>query len=116
MPAILTEVQRIATTGARAVEPVSVAGLDLLAVPQLAKDVPGTPPGMNGGDSDTELLLLRRAGGQYEPWGALPAPGGEDAEFFPIGYRSFLAVASIRTGAGPYDFNATSRIFEWDTD
>ena len=114
MPAILTEVQRIATTGARAVEPVSVAGLDLLAIPQLAKDVPGLPPGMNGGDSDTELLLLRRAGGQYEPWGALPAPGGEDAEFFTIGHRSFLAVASVRTGAGPYDFNATSRIFEWD--
>ena len=43
-----------------------------------------------------------------------PAPGGEDAEFFRIGAREFLAVASIRTGAGPYDFNATSTIFEWE--
>lgn len=116
MPVILTEVQRIPTSGARAAEPVSVAGLDLLAVPQLAKDAPGTPPGMNGGDSDTELLLLRNDGGRYVPWAALPAPGGEDAEFFTIGGRSFLAVASIRTGAGPYDFHATSRIFEWDRD
>lgn len=113
---ILTETQRIATSGARAVEPVSVAGLDLLAIPQLAKDAPGTPPGMNGGDSDTDLLLLRRTGGQYVPWAALPAPGGEDAEFFRVGHREFLAVASIRTGAGPYDFNATSTIFEWSGD
>ena len=113
MPVTLTEVQRIPTSGARAAEPVPVAGLDLLAVAQLARDAPDGPPGMNGGDSDTDLLLLRRHEGQYVPWRALPAPGGEDAEFFTIGERSFLAVASIRTGAGPYNFEATSRIFEW---
>jgi hypothetical protein len=112
MPVILTEVQRIPTWGARAVEPVRVGGHDLLAIPQLAKDIPGGPPGMNGGDSDTDLLL-RRHGRQYVPWATLPAPGGEDAEFFTIGSRSFLAVASIRTGAGPYNFEAMSRIFEW---
>ena len=113
MPVTLTEVQRIPTWGARAVEPVQVGGHELLAVPQLAMDAPGTPPGMNGGDSDTELLLLNRTGDRFEPWGTLPAPGGEDAEFFTIGDRSFLAVASIRTGAGPYEFAATSTIFEW---
>ena len=113
MPVTLTEVQRIPTWGARAVEPVRVGGHDLLAIPQLAKDIPGGPPGMNGGDSDTDLLLLNRAGGRFEPWATLPAPGGEDAEFFTIGDRSFLAVASIRTGAGPYEFAATSTIFEW---
>ena len=68
---------------------------------------------MNGGDSGTDLLLLNRAGGRVGPWATLPAPGGEDAEFFTIGDRSFLAVASIRTGAGPYEFAATSTIFEW---
>ena len=68
---------------------------------------------MNGGDSDADLLLLNRAGGRLEPWATLPAPGGEDAEFFTIGDRAFLAVASIRTGAGPYQFAATSTIFEW---
>jgi hypothetical protein len=76
--------------------------------------MPGGPPGMNGGDSDTELLLLRRVGGRFEPWSTLAAPGGEDAEFFTIGERSFLAVASIRTGAGPYEFGTESRIFAWD--
>jgi hypothetical protein len=113
MPAILTEVQRIATSGARAVEPVRVAGYDLLAIAQLARDVPGEAPGMNGGDSDTRLLLLNRAGGRLAPWATLPGPGGEDAEFFTIGDRAFLAVASIRTGAGPYEFSAMSVIFEW---
>jgi hypothetical protein len=113
MPVTLTEVQRIPTSGARAVEPVRAGGHDLLAVPQLARDVPGTPPGMNGGASDAGLLLLSRRGGRFEPWATLPAPGGEDAEFFTIGERSFLAVASIRTGAGPYQFATTSTIFEW---
>ena len=113
MPVTLTEVQRIPTSGARAVEPIQVGGHDLLAIPQLAKDIPGGPPGMNGGDSDTDLLLLNRAGGRFWTWATLPAPGGEDAEFFTIGDRSFLAVASIRTGAGPYEFAARSTIFEW---
>jgi EPTP domain len=113
MPVTLTEVQRIPTSGARAVEPVRVGGHDLLAIPQLAKDIPGGPPGMNGGDSDTGLLLLNLAGDRLAPWATLPAPGGEDAEFFRVGDRSFLAVASIRTGAGPYEFAATSTIFEW---
>jgi len=111
MPVTLTEVQRIPTSGARAVEPVRAGGRDLLAVPQLAKDVPGGPPGMNGGDSDTDLLLLDRADGRLAA--TLPAPGGEDAEFFTIADRAFLAVASIRTGAGPYEFATTSTIFEW---
>ena len=116
MPLTLTEIQRIPTSGARAVEPVRVAGHDLLAIPQLAKDVPGGPPGMNGGDSDTDLLLLNRAGERVVPWATLPAPGGEDAEFFTIGDRAFLAVASVRTGAGPYEFAATSTIYEWQGD
>ena len=113
MPVTLTEVQRIPTWGARAAEPLRVGSHDLLAIPQLAKDIPGGPPGMNGGDSDTDLLLLNRAGGRFWTWATLPAPGGEDAEFFTIGDRSFLAVASIRTGAGPYEFAARSTIFEW---
>ena len=116
MPATLTELQRIATSGARAVEPVRVAGYDLLAIAQLARDVPGDAPGMNGGDSDTRLLLLNRAEGHLAPWATLPAPGGEDAEFFTIGDRAFLAVASIRTGAGPYEFATMSVIFEWRGD
>ncbi|MEU8486582.1 hypothetical protein [Streptomyces sp. NPDC048641] len=110
----LRRLQTLSTSGARAVQPVEVDGLHLLAIPQLAYDVPGTPAHMNGGDSETDVLLLRRDGDRFEPWGTLPAPGGEDAEFFTIGERSFLAVASIRTGAGPYDFHVPSTLFEWD--
>ena len=109
----LTELQRIPTTGARAVEPILVDGLQLLAIPQLARDMPGRPAGMNGGDSDIELLLFRRVDERYEPFGTLPAPGGEDAEFFTIDEQAFLAVASIRHGCGPYDYRTESRIYRW---
>jgi hypothetical protein len=109
----LTELTRIPTSGARAVEPFELDGMRLLAVPQLAVDVPGEPVNMNGGDSDTDLLLLRRTDDEYRPFQTLPAPGGEDAEFFRIGERAFLAVASIRTGNGPYVFATQSRVFEW---
>ncbi|QIY69230.1 hypothetical protein HEP84_08555 [Streptomyces sp. RLB1-33] len=109
----LTEFQSIPTSGARGVEPFDLDGMHLLAIPQLAYDIPGTPVDMNGGDSDTELLLLRRGETGYEPFQRLPLPGGEDAEFFRIGDRAFLAVAGIRTGSGPYQFAATARVLEW---
>lgn len=116
MTTAVTEVQRIATSGARAVEAFTIGGLDLLAIPQLAVDVAGGPVGMNAGDSTTDLLLLRRTAEGYAPHALLSAPGGEDAEFFTIGERSFLAVASIRTGSGPYTFTVESTIFEWSGD
>src|SRR4051794_32861932 len=113
MALALTELQRIPTSGARAVETIAVDGLELLAIPQLAHDVAAQEPSMHGGDSDTELLLLRRVEGRFVPWSTLPAPGGEDAEYFVIDDRAFLAVASLRSGAGPYEFTAESQIFTW---
>jgi len=113
MEMVLAELQRIRTSGARAVETCAVGGHELLAVPQLALDVPGEQPAMNGGDSDTELLLLRRVDERFVPFATLPAPGGEDAEFFTIGDDSFLAVASIRSGSGPYRYATESTIFVW---
>ncbi|MCX4911695.1 hypothetical protein [Streptomyces sp. NBC_00878] len=112
----LTLLQDIPASGARAAAPVRVDGMELLAIPQLAYDVPNAPAHMNGGDSETDLLLLRRDGDTFTPWGKLPAPGGEDAEHFTIGDRSFLAVASIRGGAGPYDYHIPSRVYEWNGD
>jgi hypothetical protein len=109
----LTERQRIPTSGARAVSLIAVGDVELLAIPQLAYDVAGQAPGMNAGDSDTDLLLLRRDGGRFVPWGKLAAPGGEDAEFFTIQDRAFLAVASLRCGSGPYRFDVESQIFTW---
>jgi hypothetical protein len=113
MQAPLHEIQRIPTSGARAVKSFTAGGLDLLAIPQLAYDVPGGVIGMNAGDSETTLLLLRRHGDEYVPYAELPAPGGEDAEIFRIADRTFLAVACIRTGSGPYRFDTDSLIYEW---
>ena len=113
MAPTLTELQRIPTSGARAVESFRVDGRDLLAIPQLALDVPGTPAGMNVGDSNTEMLILERRDGAFSSFATLPAPGGEDAEFFTIGDRHFLAVACIRTGSGPYEYRTESFIYEW---
>ena len=115
MPIAVAELQRIPTTGARAVEPFTIDGKQFLAVPQLARDIAGQAPNMNGGDSNTNLMLLTRTNGLFTPWAELPAPGGEDAEFFRIGDRAFLAVASIRSGAGPYDFTTDSQIFVWES-
>jgi hypothetical protein len=109
----LTELQRIPTSGARAVETIAVDGMQLLAIPQLAYDVAQQEPSMNGGDSNTDLLLLHRVQGRFVPWSTLPAPGGEDAEHFVIDDRAFLAVASLRSGSGPYEFTTESQIFTW---
>jgi hypothetical protein len=109
----LSELQRIRTSGARAVESFRADGLDMIAVPQLAVDVDGTEAGMNAGDSDTDMLVFVRRDGVFVEHSTFPAPGGEDAEFFTIDGRSFLAAASIRRGAGPYEYTVDSTIHEW---
>ncbi|WP_426516386.1 hypothetical protein ACPPVQ_17395 [Diaminobutyricibacter sp. McL0618] len=111
---LITELQRIPTTGARAVEPFLLSGELWLAVPQLAADSPGTPDGINGGSSDSAVQLLREGRRGFVPAGELPVGGGEDVEVFTIGSRVFAAVASIRSGSGPYDFATTSRLFAHD--
>ena len=110
---ILTEVQRLPTSGARAVEPFTCRGTLYLAVPQLAYDIAGQAPAMTGGDSDTEMLIYRWQDGQFVEHQRLPVPGGEDAEFFEIGDRAFLATASLRSGAGPYRMAVDSVLYEW---
>jgi hypothetical protein len=108
---LLIEHQRLATSGARAVLAFQSGTQLRLAIPQLAVDVPGSPPYMNGGDSNVDMLLYRWAGGRFIEDGRLPVPGGEDAIFFRIGGIEFLATASIRTGSGPYDLNADSVLY-----
>jgi EPTP domain len=95
-------------------EPFRLNGNTYLAIPQLAYDAPGSPASMNGGDSNTDVLLLRLESGGWQPHQRLPVPGGEDAEFFEINERRFLAVASVRSGAGPYSYKGDSVVFEWD--
>ena len=109
----LTEIQRIPTTGARAVEPFELeSGERMLAIPQLAADLPGTPDGINGGTSDTRVALYRDSPEGFVEAGFLPVGGGEDVEAFEVDGRRLLAVASIRSGSGPYDFHTASPIFE----
>lgn len=112
-PAMLTEVQRFPTSGARAVEAFRFGGVLRLAVPQLAYDAEGTPPGINGGSSNTDVLLFEHDGERFQPAGRLPGVGGEDVETFGISDRLFLAVASIRMGSGPYNYRVGSPIYEF---
>lgn len=105
--------QGLPTSGARAVAPFRVGGDLCLAVPQLAKDVPGTPAHLNGGDSGLPMAMFRWRKDRFVAEAPLPVHGGEDAEFFHIGDRAFLAIASIREGSGPYDLDVDSVIFEW---
>ena len=109
--AILTLQQRLPTSGARAVAPFELDGSLYLAIPQLAEDVPGQKPYMNAGNSDIDMIVYRWEGGQFHEAERLPVPGGEDAVSFHIGAERFLATASVRTGSGPYDLNASSKIY-----
>jgi hypothetical protein len=110
---MLTPLQSISTSGARAVETFSIDGVRYLVIPQLARDIPGQPAHMNGGDSDIEAPVYRWQDGAFVAAGALPLPGGEDAEYFQIDERRFLATAGIRTGKGPYELDCESVIYEW---
>jgi hypothetical protein len=110
---LLHLVQELDTSGARAVMSFRLDGQLHLAIPQLAQDIDGQPANMNGGDSDTSLIVYRHQQAGFAEYQRLPVSGGEDAEFFRIGDRAFLATASIRSGRGPYSFNVDSTIFEW---
>lgn len=109
---LLREVQRLATSGARAVEPFRHRGEQYLAVPQLAMDHPGQAAAMTAGNSDVDLIVFRWSEGRFCEHQRLPVAGGEDAEFFAIGERHFLATASLRAGAGPYEMRVRSTIYE----
>lgn len=105
-------IQELDTSGARAVETFEHEGTRYLVVPQLAEDIPGQPAQMTLGNSNVEARVYRWQDGAFAEHARLPVPGGEDAEFFRIGERAFLATASLRTGAGPYSLDAHSAIFE----
>ena len=112
-PGLLKLVQRLNTSGARAVEAFVHAGTQYLAVAQLARDIPGRPAQMNGGDSNMETLVYRWKEGGFVEHQRLCVAGGEDVEFFKIADRAFLATASLRTGADPYELNVHSVLFEF---
>ncbi|WP_439622135.1 hypothetical protein [Shinella sp.] len=110
---LLRRVASLPTSGARACEIFRMDGRLFLAIPQLAYDVADLQAHMNSGDSNTDLLIFEWINGGFVPASSLPVPGGEDAEFFTIGDRRFLATASARTGAGPYQHNVDSVVYEY---
>lgn len=109
----LREIQRLPTSAARAVEPFAIDGVHYLAIAQLSVDIPGTEPGMGAGNSDVETLIYRWDGTAFAEFQRLPVPGGEDAEFFTLDGRHFLATASLRSGRGPYDMSPASVVWEF---
>ncbi len=109
----LKPVQSLTTSGARAVLPFTHEGVLYLAVPQLAEDIPGQAAQMTAGNSDVDTLVYKWTNGSFVEHGRIPLSGGEDAEFFRIGDRDFLAIASLRSGRGPYDFNSSSVVYQW---
>jgi EPTP domain len=106
-------VQRLPTSGARSVGLRRGPDGVLLAIAQFARDIPGQVPSMHGGDSNVGAPLYRWIGQEFVECGLLPLEGGEHVEFFDIDGRSFIAAASIRKGAGPYDMDARSWVCEW---
>jgi len=108
---MLTEHQRLPTSGARGVAFYTLGGVSYLAIPQLARDIPGTPPHMNGGDSDVEAQIYRWDGGRFVKDDELPLSGGEDIEYFTMDDTAYLATASVRAGHGPYEYNVDQRIY-----
>jgi hypothetical protein len=109
---LLTPLQHLPTSGARAVEVFTNDEGTFVGVPQLAIDVAGEAPYMNGGDSDTDAPIYRWQDGRFVEHEALFLPGGEDLAYFRIGGRQFLAAAGIRTGKGPYELDCEATLYE----
>ncbi len=122
----LQEVQRLPTSGARAAVPFELDGQLYLAIPQLAQDIAGDPPDMNGGTSDLDSLIYRwepsrepagatAGGGAFAEYQRIPSHGGESIAFFSLDGRSFLAMAQIRSGTRPdFDYRPASMLYAWD--
>jgi hypothetical protein len=110
---ILTEHQRLPTSGARAVLSYVISGARYLIVPQLSRDVENTPAHMNGGDSDTGAPIFKWSAGRFVQQDMLPLSGGEDIEYFQLGADQFLVTAGVRSGHDPYDYNTDQTLYRW---
>ena len=115
-PKLLRLHQRLATSGARSAHVFTLDGTTYLAVPQLAEDIEGQPPHMNGGNSDIEAVIYRWSDGRFVDHASLPCPAGEDALAFRMDGADFLAFANLRTGHGPYEPNTHSLIYRREGD
>ena len=108
---LLSEYQRLPTSGARTALPFELEGRLLLAIPQLSEDIPGQDAHMNAGNSDIDAIIYRWEDGEFVEHERLFTPAGEDILIFSIGEDLFLGTVSIRTGSGPYEMNAFANIY-----
>ena len=111
---LLIEQQRLPTSGARAMYVFALDGATRLAIPQLAVDRQGYAGGDEWRRQQYHDAAISVGGGRFVADGTVAVPGGEDATAFRIGDCDYLATASIRTGAGPYELNCESTIFRRD--
>ncbi len=69
---------------------------------------------MDGGDSDVDTVVFRWESGKLVEFQRIPSHGSEDAEFFTIGERRFLAICGVRMGHGPYNPRTYAMVYEFD--
>ena len=60
----------------------------------------------------TSTGACHRRAGRLVEHDTLPVPGGEDAEYFEIGDRRFLATVGVRSGSGPYTLDTEAILYE----
>lgn len=114
----LEDYQHLETSGARGVTLINYQDNIYLAIPQLAEDDINQPANMNGGNSDTNVLIYRwRHEKEFSPYQKLAAHGAEDVCYSLIDNHPALAVANIRSGHEP-DFNmhTESVVYGWSDD
>lgn len=106
--------QNIPSSGARGVELFEIKGEQYLAIPQLSEDINGDTPNMNGGNSETYVLIYKWQDNKFVEYQKIPSQGNEHTSFYTIADRHFLAVASIRGGANPnFTMDVDSKVYEW---
>jgi hypothetical protein len=112
---ILTPYEYIDTTGARELTPFTINNEHFIAVAQLAKDIPDTPPNMNGGDADVDVLIYKINHGKHVIYQRIPGHGNESSAFFTMGNDSYLAIASVNSGPkAPFNQYTYSMLYKWD--
>lgn len=110
----LVEHQQLQTSGARDVGLFEIQGETFLAIPQLAEDIAGDPPNMNGGNSEVDVLIYQWRNNEFHEYQRIPCHGNEHVNFHEINGRYFLAVACIRSGKQPdFKMDTSSMVFEW---
>lgn len=106
-------VHSIPTTGASSVCTFKIEDVTYLAISQKGKDIPDDAAGIDGGDSNVPCTIYRHEDAKFHKHQELEIFGSVDTKFFTIDNRNFLAVASHRSGKGPYSYDQDSLIFEW---